>query len=90
VRAAGGGRKKLVARNATLLSDLDALAEPTTRGDPQSALRWTCKCTTRLAQELNQQGHPVRQRTVCDLLAQLSLQLAVDAQNTRRLAAPRP
>ena len=35
-----------------------------------SPLRWTCKSTTRLAQELNRQGHQVSQRTVCDLLAQ--------------------
>jgi len=90
VRAGGGGRKQLVAKDATLLSDLDALVEPTTRGGPQPALRWTCKSTTRLAQELNRQGHPVSQRTVCDLLAQLHYSFAVDAQNTRRLAAPRP
>ena len=75
VRVSGGGRKKLVAKDATLLSDLDALIEPTTRGDPQSTLRWTCKSTTRLAQELNRQGHPVSQRTVCDLLAQLRYSL---------------
>ncbi len=75
VRVPGGGRKKLVAKDATLLSDLDALIEPTTRGDPQSTLRWTCKSTTRLAQELNRQGHQVSQRTVCDLLAQLHYSL---------------
>jgi len=75
VRAHGGGRKPLVSTDPTLLADLDALVEPTTRGDPQSALRWTCKSTTRLAQELNQQGHSVSQRTVCDLLAQLNYSL---------------
>jgi len=75
VRAPGGGRKPLVSTDPTLLADLDALVEPTTRGDPQSALRWTCKSTTRLAQELNQQGHSVSQRTVCDLLAQLNYSL---------------
>lgn len=69
VRAPGGGRKTLAGTDSTLLRDLDALVEPTTRGDPQSALRWTCKSTTRLAQELNRQG------TVCDLLAQLHYSL---------------
>jgi hypothetical protein len=53
VRAPGGGRKKLVSIDPTLLRDLDALVEPATRGDPMSALRWTCKSTTRLAEELN-------------------------------------
>jgi transposase len=75
VRAPGGGRKKLTDKDATLLSDLDALIEPTTRGDPESALRWTCKSTTRLAAELNRQGHSVSQRTVCELLAQLNYSL---------------
>ena len=41
VRAPGGGRKTLVSADPTLLRDLDALVEPTTRGDPMSALRWT-------------------------------------------------
>jgi Rhodopirellula transposase DDE domain len=75
VRAHGGGRKTLVSADATLLRDLDALVEPSTRGDPRSALRWTCKSTTRLAKELNQQGHQVSQRTVCDLLAQMHYSL---------------
>jgi hypothetical protein len=39
VRAKGGGRKKLTSKDPTLLRDLDALVEPTTRGDPRSPLR---------------------------------------------------
>lgn len=58
-----------------MLNDLDALVEPTTRGDPQSPLRWTCKSTPRLAKELAQRGHAVSQRSVCDLLAQLNYSL---------------
>ena len=75
VRAPGGGRKPLTSADPTLLRDLDALVEPSTRGDPMSPLRWTCKSTTRLAQELNRQGHQVSQRTVCDLLAQMHYSL---------------
>lgn len=75
VRAKGGGRKKLTVRDTTLLSDLDALVEPTARGDPESPLRWTCKSTPRLAKELAQQGHTVSQRSVCDLLAELDYSL---------------
>ncbi|UUZ62353.1 ISAzo13 family transposase [Polaromonas sp. P1-6] len=80
VRAAGGGRKKLIDLNQGLLDALDALVEPTSRGDPMSPLRWTCKSTTRLAQELNKMGHAVSQRTVCDLLARLNYSL----QSTRK------
>ncbi len=41
IRAKGGGRKRLTDKDTTLLRDLDALVEPTARGDPQSPLRWT-------------------------------------------------
>ena len=75
IRAPGGGRKKLIDLDESLLADLEALVEPTSRGDPMSALRWTCKSTTRLAQELSLQGHQVSQRTVCDLLAHLNYSL---------------
>ena len=75
VRAVGGGRKRLTDLDESLLADLDALVEPTSRGDPMSPLRWTCKSTTRLAQELSSQGHQVSQRTVCDLLAHLKYSL---------------
>jgi hypothetical protein len=60
---------------ANLLRDLDALVEPTSRGDPMSPLRWTCKSTYRLAAELNRQGHTVCQRTICDLLSQMNFSL---------------
>lgn len=80
IRAAGGGRKKLIDLDLGLLDALDALVEPTSRGDPMSPLRWTCKSTTRLAHELNEQGHAVSQRTVCDLLARLKYSL----QSTRK------
>lgn len=68
VRAVGGGRKKLIDKDPSLLSDLDALVEPTTRGSPMSPLRWTCKSTYHLAEELKAQGHSVSQRTVYNLL----------------------
>jgi len=80
IRALGGGRKKLTSKDANLLRDLDALVEPTSRGDPMSPLRWTCKSTYRLAKELKQQGHEVSQRTVCDLLTQMEYSL----QSTRK------
>jgi transposase len=75
VRNVGGGRKKLTAKDATLLRDLDALVDPCSRGDPMSPLRWTCKSTTRLAEELARRGHSVSQRSVCDLLAKLDFSL---------------
>ena len=68
IRRPGGGGKYLTDKDATLLPDLDALVDPTTRGDPMSPLRWTCKSTTRLAIELNGQGHKISARAVAGLL----------------------
>jgi hypothetical protein len=69
VRRAGGGRKPTTAKDATLLRDLAALVEPTSRGDPQSPLRWTCLSLRRLAQALQVQGHAVSHTLVGELLA---------------------
>jgi hypothetical protein len=67
-RRAGGGRRSLTTSDPDLISALLALIEPTTRGDPESPLRWTCKSTTQLASELTGQRHPVSPRTVATLL----------------------
>ena len=68
VRAPGGGRKKLTESDPELMSELKALVDPATRGDPMSPLRWTSKSTRTLAAELAAQGHPVGERTVAKLL----------------------
>jgi hypothetical protein len=68
MRRPGAGRKRRVAQDPTLLGDLEALVEPTTRGDPQSPLRWTCKSVRRLAVELQAQGHQVSPQLVSELL----------------------
>jgi hypothetical protein len=82
VRRPGGGRKRVTAKDAALLSDLEALVESTTRGDPQSPLRWTCKSVRRLAAELQTQGHKVSQQLVSKLLHQANYSLQ-GARKTR-------
>ena len=52
IRRTGGGRKRLTEHDRKLKEALDALVEPTARGDPMCPLRWTCKSTRRLALEL--------------------------------------
>jgi transposase len=68
LRKPGGGRKQLVATDPALVSALEALVEPLTRGDPESPLRWTCKSTRKLAEELSRRGHGIGYRTVAWLL----------------------
>lgn len=81
IRKVGGGRKRTVSQDATLLRDLEALIEPTTTGDPESPLRWTMKSTRVLASELKLQGHSTSHRMVADLLHQLNYSLQSNAKN---------
>ena len=81
-RKPGGGRRRLTQKDPTLLEELNRLIDPATRGDPESPLRWTSKSTTKLATALTKAGHPVSQRTVCDLLAQMNYSLQ-SARKTR-------
>ena len=58
-RRVGGGRRALEVVHPKLVSILESLVEPVTRGDPESVLRWTCKSTRALADELFH-GHEIR------------------------------
>ena len=64
IRRPGGGRKRARDKQPGLSNALAALVEPTERGDPEHPLRWTCKSTSHLAEELRRQGFEVGPRTV--------------------------
>ena len=68
IRRTGGGRKKNLQKDPTLLADLEGLVEPTVSGDPQSPLRWTSKSVRKLAAELRAMGHSVSHQLVTELL----------------------
>lgn len=74
-RRLGGGRAYVEEHDPTLCDDLERLVDPTTRGDPMSPLRWTCKSTRNLAEELKAQGHAVSHQTVAVLLRFLGYSL---------------
>ena len=75
IRKSGGGRKKLSQIQSNLVPDLEQLIEPTTRGDPESHLKWTCKSTRNLAKSLNQKGYRISHTTVASLLRKLNYSL---------------
>ena len=52
VRRPGAGRKPITVSDPQLVDGLEAMIEETTRGDPESPLRWTCKSTRTLAEAL--------------------------------------
>jgi hypothetical protein len=84
----GGGRKPTVEKDVTLLADLEALVEPTSRGDPESPLRWTCKSLRRLANELQAQGHQVSHTLVGELLENLDYSLQGNRKTKESLSHP--
>lgn len=67
-RQHGAGRKSREAEQPGLIEALLDLVEDSTRGDPMSALRWTCKSTRGLADELNRQQYQVSSTKVARLL----------------------
>lgn len=79
-RRPGGGRKTLKETDPELLEALNALVDPDTRGDPMSALRWTCKSTRQLAAALTESGHPVSHVVVGELLREMGYSLQANSK----------
>ena len=75
IRKPGGGRKPKTENDPSFARKLENLIEPLTRGDPESPLRWTCKSTRRLAEELKAQGTTVGRQTVTRQLHKLGYSL---------------
>ncbi len=75
IRRRGAGRKRTVDTDPTLRSDLEKLVDPTTRGEPESPLKWTCKSTRKLAAALNEMGHYTSERMVRVLLHEMGYSL---------------
>ncbi len=75
IRRKGAGRKPLMQTDPTLLSDLEGLVDPATRGDPMSPLKWTSKSLRNLAAALRAMGHRVGHDVVGTLLKGLGYSL---------------
>jgi hypothetical protein len=75
VRRTGAGRPILEKDDPEILNLLDGLVEPLSRGDPESPLRWTCKSTRTLAQELTRRKHRISHTKVAGLLHSMNFSL---------------
>ena len=75
IRRPGGGRKSITVSDPELVHTLEGLIDEQTRGDPQSALRWICKSTRAIAEELGEQNHPVSHVKVAQILHDLDYSL---------------
>ncbi|MHB9001119.1 MAG: ISAzo13 family transposase [Thermoanaerobaculia bacterium] len=88
IRRPGGGRKALTEIDLELLDSLERLVDPTTRGDPESPLRWTCKSTTQLAEALTRQGHALSPRSVGRLLNEAGYSLQSNRKTVEGASHP--
>jgi Rhodopirellula transposase DDE domain len=75
VRRPGAGNKPIRDTNPTIERDLGKLLDDSTRGDPESPLRWTSKSTAKLAAGLVAFGHHVSEVTVQRVLKSMGCSL---------------
>ena len=88
VRRPGAGRPPIEVRDPTLRADLEALIEPTSRGDPESPLRWTTRSARNLADELRRAGHAVSHQTVSELLQKMGYSLQANRKTLEGTSHP--
>ena len=88
IRRSGGGRKSAVKLDPSLKTDLEELLESTTRGDPESPLRWTCRSVRNLEAELKNRGHAVSHQVVADLLHELEYSLQANRKTNEGTSHP--
>ena len=88
VRKPGGGRKDITEYYPNILEKLETLVDPVSRGDPRSPLRWTCKSTRHLSQELGRKGYSISNVTVADLLHRLDYSLQANAKTLEGASHP--
>jgi hypothetical protein len=88
IRKPGGGRKDIAEYYPGILDKLESLVDPVTRGDPMSPLRWTCKSTRHLSQELTRKGYHISNVTVADLLHRLDYSLQANAKTLEGTTHP--
>jgi hypothetical protein len=88
IRRRGGGGKPLSQTDHTLCRDLKELVDPTTRGDPQSPLCWTCKSTRHLAEALVGKGHQLSHQTVERLLRDMGYSLQANRKTREGSSHP--
>lgn len=68
IRRSGGGRKRFEDHHPEFAVELNGLVAPSTRGDPESALLWTCKSTRTLAAAWSRRDRSVSHETVAQAL----------------------
>lgn len=90
IRDFGGGRKLIEEIQPDIEKALKKIMDETTAGDPMSELRWTCKSTYKLADELKKQGYKVSQRSVHRKLVDMGYSLQLNAKHKEGTGSDHP
>src|ERR1700710_96458 len=88
VRRPRGGRISIEEQDPDLVTALEALVDPVTRGDPMSPLRWTSKSTRKLAEEMAAGGYEMSPQKVEQLLRASGYSLQGTNKTTEGAAHP--
>jgi hypothetical protein len=83
IRRTFGGRKKITEVDPNARNELESLLKPSSRKDPESPLRWTCKSVRNLSKELHTRGYPLSFRTVCYWLEKLGYSLLANKRRSK-------
>ena len=75
IRKSGGGRHRIQKSIPNVLNMLEAIVESSTRGDPESPLKWTCKSSRNISQELTSNNLSISHTKVAHLLSELGFSL---------------
>ncbi len=87
IRKHGAGRKKTTFIDKTLKTDLENLIDPTTRGDPESRLKWTTKSLRNLSKELKKK-HKTSHRMIAELLHEMGYSLQANKKTNEGRSHP--
>jgi transposase len=88
IRETGGGRKKTIEKDPQVLTALEDLVAPATKGDPMRKILWTDKSTRTLSAALSELGFTISHRLVRDLLLFLGFSLKANKKNIEGISHP--
>lgn len=88
VRRPGAGRQRLQDSQPGVEDALEQLVAPVTRGDPMSALRWTCKSRAKLAAALSTAGWTISSTSVGRMLNKLGYSLQSACKRNEGMSHP--
>lgn len=86
IRRIGGGRKKLVDSDPTLVADLEELLEP--KGNPMAAVQWTTKSLSDLTEALTTSGHTIKKSAIANILHDQKFSLKANKKNIEGQSHP--